>query len=62
VRAVLCTTLALVALLSLTAAQATGAKPHRDTGCTWGASSVRAHIVDGRILVSPPVTTGCVPN
>ena len=29
--------------------------------CSWGASSVTARFVDGRWVVGPPHTTGCVP-
>jgi hypothetical protein len=55
--------LALVALLALSAAQATGAKAKggTDPGCTWGASSVRAEVVDSRIVASEPTVTGCIP-
>jgi uncharacterized membrane protein YdfJ with MMPL/SSD domain len=52
--------LVLVAALALTSAQATGAARDRQT-CTTGASSVRATVVDGRIVASEPATTGCIP-
>jgi len=62
-RALLWTVIALVALLALTAASATGARHRRsDAACTSGASSVRAEVVDGRIVESPPVVTGCIPK
>jgi hypothetical protein len=39
-----------------------GAAPtRRADSCTWGASSVTATLVKGRIVQSVPVTTGCVP-
>jgi hypothetical protein len=38
-----------------------GAAQSRDHACTQGASSIRATIVDGRVEVSKPVVTGCVP-
>jgi hypothetical protein len=56
-----CLLLALVAVLTLSSAQATGAQRHR-TNCTWGASSIRAQVVDGRFSVSQPVTSGCIPD
>jgi hypothetical protein len=52
--------LALVTVLGLSASQATGAKKTR-AECTWGASSVQAQIVDGRIVSSAPSTSGCIP-
>jgi hypothetical protein len=56
-----CLLLALVAVLALSSAQATGAKRHQ-TDCTWGASSIRAKVVDGKFVVSPPATSGCIPH
>jgi hypothetical protein len=38
-----------------------GAAQSREQACTQGASSIRATIVDGRVEVSKPVVTGCVP-
>ena len=52
---------ALVAVLTLSSAQATGAKRQR-TDCTWGASSTRAEVVAGKLLVAPPATSGCIPH
>jgi hypothetical protein len=52
---------ALVAVLTLRSAQATGAERKR-TDCTWGASSIRAEVVDGKFVVSPAVTSGCIPT
>jgi hypothetical protein len=55
--------IALVALFALTASSATGAREKRaDEGCTWGASSIHAQIVDGRVIASTPVFTGCHPK
>ena len=46
-------------LLLLTA----GAAPaQRADDCTWGASSVIAQEVNGQIVQSEPVTTGCIPR
>jgi hypothetical protein len=52
--------LALLTVLGLSAAQATGAKTRRagDT-CSWGASSTRAAIVDGRVVLAEAATSGC---
>ena len=52
---------AVAAVLALKAAQATGAS--RDQApCMWGASSVSAEEVDGKLLVSPAATSGCIPK
>jgi hypothetical protein len=52
---------AVVAGLALRAAQATGAS--RDPApCLWGASSVSAEQVDGKVVVSPAATSGCIPK
>jgi hypothetical protein len=52
---------AVAAVLTLRAAQATGA--NRDQApCTWGASSVSADEVDGKLVVSPAATSGCIPK
>ncbi len=48
-----------VAILTLSAAQASGARPRSHATCTWGASSERAHVVGGRIVTSAPAETGC---
>ena len=56
-----CLLFALVAVLMLNSAQATGAK-RQQTDCTWGASSIRAEVVDGKFVVSPPAPSGCIPH
>jgi hypothetical protein len=62
-RALVWLVIALIALLALSAASATGAGHRRsDDSCTWGASSVRAHVVDGRVVTSTPTVTGCIPK
>jgi hypothetical protein len=61
VRVGACLLLALLAVLALNAAQATGAKRH-PAACTWGASSIRAEVVDGKLVVSPRATSGCIPK
>jgi hypothetical protein len=56
---------AIIAVL-LGAATAGGARvpptgKQLEPGCTWGASSVTAHFVDGHWVVEEPQTTGCTP-
>jgi len=53
--------LALATVLGLSAAQATGAKK-RGAECTWGASSIQARVVDGKIVSTAPSTSGCIPH
>jgi hypothetical protein len=52
---------AVMAVLVLTSAQAHGAR-HDQTPCLWGASSVSAETVDGKDVVSPVATSGCIPK
>jgi len=59
-RVLACLIVSLVAVLTLSAATAMGAEPEPTT-CTWGASSVSAEIVDGRVVTSEPATSGCIP-
>jgi hypothetical protein len=49
---------ACLALL-LTAGAATAT---RSDDCTWGASSVMVEEVNGKLVQSEPVTTGCIPR
>jgi hypothetical protein len=56
-----CLLFTLLAVLALSSAQATDAKRPR-TDCTWGASSIRAEVVDGKFVVSAPATSGCIPK
>jgi hypothetical protein len=58
-RVIACLFVALVAVLTLSAATATGAR-REPTTCTWGASSVRAEVVDGNLVASQPATSGCI--
>jgi len=60
-RASACLVFGLAVVLTLSSAQATGARGER-TDCTWGASSIRAEVVDGKLAVSPPATSGCIPH
>jgi hypothetical protein len=57
----ICLAIALAGVLTLVSAQASGAKRDKPP-CTWGASSIRAEVVDGKLLVSPPATSGCIPK
>jgi hypothetical protein len=42
---------------------AAGSAPaRRSDDCTWGASSVLVQEVNGKLVQSDPVTTGCVPG
>jgi hypothetical protein len=52
---------AAVAVLALRSAQASGARID-ETPCMWGASSVSAEVVDGKVVVSPEATSGCIPK
>ena len=56
---------ALVAMVLIFAVSASAAPPtaRSDELCSWGASSIQAEVVEGKIVVvSGPVTTGCVPQ
>jgi hypothetical protein len=47
----------LVVLLTAASAPA-----ERSDDCTWGASSVLVQEVNGKLVQSEPVTTGCIPG
>jgi hypothetical protein len=50
------------ACLLIVLTMAAGAAPAKQgEACTWGASSFVAGQVNGRLVVSEPVTTGCIP-
>lgn len=55
----LCLVAAAVAAVLALALKASGAS-HDQTPCTWGASSVSAENVNGKDVVSPVATSGCV--
>jgi hypothetical protein len=59
-RRVLIVLFACACLVVLLTAGAAPAK--RSDDCTWGASSVLVQEVDGKLVQSEPVTTGCVPG
>ena len=53
----------LVACASLAVVLAAGSAPaQRSDDCTWGASSVVVQEVNGTLVQSDPVTTGCTPR
>lgn len=53
----------LVASACLVLLLTAGAAPaRRSDDCTWGASSVLVQEVDGQLVQSEPVTTGCIPG
>jgi hypothetical protein len=52
---------AVVGVLAWRSAQADGARPDQ-APCLWGASSVSAEMVDGKVVVSPMATSGCIPK
>jgi len=50
------------ACLLLVLTLAAGAAPAKQgDACTWGASSVVVEEVNGQLVESEPVTTGCIP-
>ena len=51
---------ALALGLAVGVASARGAS--HEEACTWGASSMTAQFVDGKLVESEPVTTGCSPG
>jgi hypothetical protein len=55
--ALLIACLSLVLLLTAAAAPA-----QREEDCTWGASSVVAEEVGGKLAQSEPATSGCIPG
>jgi hypothetical protein len=59
-RRVLLVLVACACLVLLLTAAAAPAK--RTDDCTWGASSVMVEEVNGQLVQSEPVTTGCTPR
>jgi hypothetical protein len=52
----------IFACLLLVMTMAAGAAPAKQAdACTWGASSVVVEEVNGQLVQSEPVTTGCIP-
>jgi hypothetical protein len=52
----------LSACLLVVLTLAAGAAPAKQAdACTWGASSVVVEDVNGQLVQSEPVTTGCIP-
>jgi hypothetical protein len=58
-RRVLVVLLACACLVLLVTAASAPAR--RGDDCTWGASSVMVQDVNGQLVQSEPVTSGCVP-
>jgi len=48
-------------LLVVLIVAASAAPANRSDACTWGASSVVVEQVNGQLVQSEPVTTGCIP-
>ncbi len=48
-------------LLVVLTVAASAAPANRSDACTWGASSVVVEQVNGQLVQSEPVTTGCIP-
>ena len=54
--------LLICACLLLVMTMAASAAPAKQAdACTWGASSVVVERVNGQLVESEPVTTGCIP-
>jgi hypothetical protein len=53
--------LACLLVVLTVAAGAAPAPAKRADDCTWGASSVVVEEVNGQLVQSEPVTTGCIP-
>jgi hypothetical protein len=49
-------------LLLVAAASAPAQRTRAQDDCTWGASSVMVRDVNGQLVQSEPVTTGCIPR
>jgi hypothetical protein len=54
--------LVLAACACLLLLAAGSAPARRSDDCTWGASSVLVQEVNGKLVQSDPVTTGCIPG
>jgi hypothetical protein len=55
-------TLVSACLLVVLTVAAGAAPAKRAEACTWGASSVVVEQVNGKLVQSEPVTTGCIPQ
>ena len=49
-------------LLVVLTVAASAAPANRADDCTWGASSVVVEQINGQLVQSEPVTTGCIPR
>ena len=52
----------LVACACLVLLLSAAAPPTQGDDCTWGASSVMVQEVNGKLVQSEPVTSGCIPG
>jgi hypothetical protein len=60
---ILIATLVAIVLVFAVSASATAPNARGEEPCSWGASSIQAEIVDGKVVVvSGPDTTGCIPQ
>jgi len=53
--------LVLACLLVVLTVSASAAPAKQADDCTWGASSVVVEDINGQLVQSEPVTTGCIP-
>jgi len=53
--------LVFACLLIVLTMAASAAPAKRADACTWGASSIVVEEVNGQLVQSEPVTTGCIP-
>jgi len=53
--------LILACLLIVLTMAASAAPAKQADACTWGASSVVVEDINGQLVQSEPVTTGCIP-
>jgi hypothetical protein len=53
--------LLVVCLFAVFFLAAGSAPAKRADDCTWGASSVMVEVINGQLVQSEPVTTGCIP-
>jgi hypothetical protein len=50
---------ALAAIVVSSGSASSAPKAH--AACSWGASSITAEVVDGKVVQSEPAVTGCTP-
>lgn len=52
---------AAVAAVVVSSGSASSAPAAHGSTCSWGASSITAEVVDGKVVQTAPVRTGCAP-